>query len=209
MPYSSNPSGRTCNTKLVLFVLCFGLSLFLRMETATQSEVPDFVRTANPLDLGIVGKGYFTFTDGTEMLFTRFGRMHLNQENFLATRIGDKDCALIPMIEIPKDSTQVLVSRDGTVSVLRKGDAFLVHLGQIQLVELKPEEILQKTASGLTDKAIHIRVDTSHPAENGFGSLKQNYLEARPMTAYRLQPRKIASRSSHFNDVNTLAVLQD
>lgn len=65
--------------------------LKLTTEPLTIAQCP-IISTDNVLDLALVNNGYFVVSHGkkdSELLFTRFGKMHLDSEDYIRTYDGD------------------------------------------------------------------------------------------------------------------------
>jgi len=57
--------------------------------------------TDNSLDLAINGDGFFTFTDGTQTVYSRNGQLTLTTEGYLVNASGDKLLGTNGVIQIP------------------------------------------------------------------------------------------------------------
>lgn len=57
--------------------------------------------TDNSLDLAINGDGFFTFTDGTQTVYSRNGQLTLTTEGYLVNSAGDKLLGTNGVIQIP------------------------------------------------------------------------------------------------------------
>ena len=57
--------------------------------------------TDNSLDLAINGEGFFTFTDGTQTVYSRNGQLTLTTEGYLVNASGDKLLGTNGVIQIP------------------------------------------------------------------------------------------------------------
>src|SRR4051812_16353371 len=86
-------------------------------------------KTDQPLDLAIIGDGYFQVRQGStgQNVLTRNGSFQTNANGQLTTAEGDP---LVPPIQIPKnlDPSQLTIGSDGTVTAAGR------RIGQIQLV---------------------------------------------------------------------------
>jgi flagellar basal-body rod protein FlgF len=85
-------------------------------------------QTANPLDLGIEGPGFFAVQTSRGMLYTRNGSFQISAKGHLVTAAGDEVLGDSGPITIPS-AGNVSVSGDGTVSV--QGAV----VGKVRLVE--------------------------------------------------------------------------
>jgi flagellar basal-body rod protein FlgF len=103
--------------------------------------------SGRPYDVAIEGKGWFSIQmpDGTEA-YTRDGSFALSQNGLLQTRSGLPVMAQGGTITIPPDAEEVMVGKDGTVSVRQPGGVVEV-LGQLRLVN-PPEPDLVRGGDG-------------------------------------------------------------
>ena len=135
------------------------------------------VATENPLDMAIMGDGFFQISlpDGT-VAYTRDGSFKLNEEGAIVTSDGHY---LEPQISVPADTTAISVTNDGTLSVLVVGSFEPQEVGQIELAKfINPgglknvgqNQYSPTTASG--DPILGL------PGEEGFGQINQGYLES-------------------------------
>src|SRR5690606_32092310 len=94
--------------------------------------------TNRPLDIAIQGDGFFrvrildTVSDGTA--YTRNGNFDVNAEGELILNMGD-GYRLIPPVNIPPDATEISISTDGVVEVLRAGSETPTQVGQLQIAQ--------------------------------------------------------------------------
>ena len=137
----------------------------------------NYIQTYNALDVKIEGDGYFQvqLPDGN-IGYTRAGSFKIDANGDVVTPEG---YLLEPGINIPEDATQLSISADGIWSVVLPGDQEETELGQIEIARfINPAGLnamgenlyLATGASGAAQVGI--------PSEDGFGSLKQNFLES-------------------------------
>lgn len=140
------------------------------------NEQGNFVRTVNPLDLAVEGRGYFRITlpDG-EYAYTRDGTFSLSQDGTIVTADG---YPLSPDISLPNNAENITVDQSGQVQYTVSGQPTAQVAGQIQLIVFQNENGLaamgqnlftQTTASG--DPIV------GTPQSSGFGTIRQGYLE--------------------------------
>jgi flagellar basal-body rod protein FlgG len=137
----------------------------------------NMVNSQNPLDVAILGDGYFQIAqqDGT-IAYTRDGSFKLSATGQLVTATG---FVLQPEIVIPNNASSLTVGRDGSVSVELVAGGGQQILGQIQIARfvnpsgLKPigNNLLTATASSGVAQILQ-------PGVNGAGILNQGALEA-------------------------------
>jgi flagellar basal-body rod protein FlgF len=71
--------------------------------------------TSNPLDLAIIGDGYFAVRDGSETMLTRAGRLQINRDGVLATDAGHAVLS-DQLAAITLAPGAVEIGRDGTIT---------------------------------------------------------------------------------------------
>lgn len=138
--------------------------------------------TDRPLDLAIVGDGFFVVQDTNApggFLYTRNGQITRNENQQLVIASADRGRILDPPITIPPEATYISVGPDGTVTYLAPGAFQSVQAGQLQIAKFfNNEGLLQygdsywvpTDASGVATPTI--------PGTLGAGTIKQNALEA-------------------------------
>ena len=157
-----------------------GTNIGLGVKTAAirnLHEQGELESTSNPLDVAIVGKGWFQIeaADGTTV-YTRSGSFNTNATGDLVTLNGQK---VIPNINIPIDATNITINNSGQVFANLGGSALATQLGQLTVATfvndagMTPlgDNLFQQTAAS-GDPTVGV------PADPGFGKLQQNYLEA-------------------------------
>ncbi len=133
-------------------------------------------QTENPLDLAILGQGFFKIQlpDGTEA-FTRDGGFSLDQAGNVVNSDG---LQLVPSINIPSDAISIFVGSDGTVSYTQAGTSQQPTAGQITLT-------MFQNPAGLEARGDNLFVQTSasgapvdvNPGEQGAGTIAHGFVE--------------------------------
>jgi len=115
------------------------------------------MQTENPLDMMIDGDGFFQILlpDGT-YAYTRDGTFKIDSEGNLVTSSGFK---MEPTLTLPRETTELLVASDGSVSVLLP--AGLRSIGHN----------LYKPTAASGDPIV------GNPGEEGLGVINMGYLE--------------------------------
>ena len=140
-------------------------------------------RTELPLDVAIVGSGFFRvetadgFGDG--VAYTRNGNFFRNNEGDLVLGIGD-GYRLDPAINIPNDvlAETIEISEDGTISGLTPGNIEPQNFGQLELVRFANPQGLR-----LLGGSLYMATEASgpglqsEPGQDGAGSIQQRFLE--------------------------------
>jgi flagellar basal-body rod protein FlgG len=135
-------------------------------------------KTGNPLDVAIVGEGFFQVLGGQQVLYTRAGAFSLDADGMLA--LGGAECGrpLEPALAVPQDATEVSISRDGHVSVRRPSDPNRVQVGTIQLARFVNPAGLEPRGDNLFAETAGSGVPVlDAPGTGGAGELRQGYLE--------------------------------
>lgn len=102
--------------------------------------------TENPLDLAIAGDGYFEIETPVGPRYSRNGVFQLNADSQLVTSSGQPVLGEGGQpITLPPNSTDVTITRDGTIST-SQGPA-----GRLRLVRFENEQAMVKLADGLYD----------------------------------------------------------
>jgi flagellar basal body rod protein FlgG len=137
--------------------------------------------TGRELDLGIQGRGFFKvrIMDSADSVFayTRNGNFFVNHEGFLVLGMGD-GYKLAPAITVPAGATDVSISADGKVAVIRAGSTAPAQIGQIEIVQFANPSALELLGGSLyrqTDASG--QPTTSKPTEYGAGQVVQGFLE--------------------------------
>lgn len=68
--------------------------------------------TDNDLDLAINGEGFFTFTDGTQTVYSRNGQLTLTNDGYLENAAGDQLLGVNGVIQIPTTGMQASASTE-------------------------------------------------------------------------------------------------
>ena len=133
-------------------------------------------QTNNAFDLAINGAGFIE-VEGTngDLLYTRAGRLRLNDEGFITTTQGYK---LSAGVQVPPDAKSFSVSKSGEVSITLQGEDGPVTLGNIGLVNFHNPSAM--VAVG--DNLFRASNDSGHaiytePGQNGTGELIQGFTE--------------------------------
>lgn len=149
-------------------------------STQTNFEQGAFQDTGRELDLTIEGDGFFQILDPTgQVLYTRAGNFTLNSNGEIVVGSASTGRLLDPPIAVPQDTQDISISPEGLVLVRQAGDTQLQQIGQIQLARFINAEGLMKLGENL-----YIDTDASgpplldNPAQNGFGRIRQGWLEA-------------------------------
>lgn len=135
------------------------ISYMLDYGVLRNVEEGSIVRTGNPLDLYIDGKGYLAVqTDQGDTAYTRNGRMEINAEGFLTTYAGDLvlSDAGAP-IQIEAEATLIGINETG---VITGPEGEIARLG---LYSFDQEEELKRRGNSLYDTIQNPVQDPDNP----------------------------------------------
>ena len=137
----------------------------------------DRVRTDRGLDVAIEGDGFFQVEKpGGETVYTRSGNLQLDRDGNVVTPEG---YAVLPAIQVPIDTVDVTILRDGSVSAVQVGSPTPVNLGQMELARFANPAGLRGLGGNLfavTEASGD--AETGTPDQDGFGGLNQGFLES-------------------------------
>lgn len=135
------------------------------------------VKTDNPLDIAIDGKGFLQViqADGTTG-YTRDGKLSVSSSGALVTSGG---LAIQPTITIPSNAQGVTIGIDGSVSVSIAGQSALSSVGNIQLADFINPTGLEPIGDNLYVETPSSGAPTvGNPFSSGLGKIQQHSLEA-------------------------------
>ncbi len=145
----------------------------------TQGSLLD---TGKPLDLAIVGDGFFIVQDTNApggFLYTRNGQITRNDTGSLVIASADRGRLLDPPINIPVDAIDVNVSSDGVVTYSTATSSQPTQAGTIQLAKfVNNEGLLQRGDSFFVPTPASFTATPGQPGTQGLGTLRQSTLEA-------------------------------
>ncbi len=111
------------------------------IATMTDTKPGALETTGNPLDLAIQGEGFMVLQTPEGERYTRNGRLQLDNGGQLVNQLGQPVLAQggATLIFAPED-TEIVVSRDGTVST-NNGE-----LGKLRIVRFENDQKLDRTS---------------------------------------------------------------
>lgn len=131
--------------------------------------------TGNALDVAISGDGFFQveLPDGS-MAYTRDGNFSRDASGLLVNNSG---LPLAGQIEVPEDALAIEIGQDGTISALLE-DNTKVEIGQVELAKFSNNGGLEALGDNLFASTEASGVAFyGEPGEDGFGVVRQGYLE--------------------------------
>lgn len=146
-------------------------------STAKIFSQGDIVETNNNLDMAIVGEGFFIIRKPDNTLaYTRDGSFKIDRNGNMVTTTG---FFLDPGFNIPNDTVDMQISREGVVSVISEGSVESNVIGQIELARfINP--------AGLKAIGDNLFVETPasgesifyQPGTNNTGEIYQGHIES-------------------------------
>lgn len=174
MPGTTDESGGTTATGTAV-----GLGVALS-STQTDFRQGSFVDTGNPLDVAIVGDGFFQVedVDGSNV-YTRAGNFSLNSEGALVLGSASVGRRVLPNITIPEGASDLTVSSNGRVTYRLGDDPNAQEAGQLQLATfVNPEGLLKLGENLYAETEASGAAQETIPGQDGSGILKSTMLEA-------------------------------
>lgn len=168
-------------------VLPTGVQLGLGVRPAAVSMMPAqgaLAETGGDLDIAIEGRGYLevTLPDGTAA-FTRDGGFKRNAEGLVVTSEGHE---VAPGITIPDDARALTINAEGEVYAYFADQPAGELLGQFNMATFSNEKGLEALGSNLFSQTEASGPPLAGvPGQDGFGTLRQGYLEASSVDAVR------------------------
>jgi len=163
----------------------------------------NLVNTQSPLDLAIMGNGFFPIQmpDGTTS-YTRDGNFKISNTGQVVTASG---FPLLPAITIPGNTAAVTFGQDGTVSVELDAGAGSQNIGQVQIARFVNPSGLKPIGNNLYEVsqasgAAQVLV----PGVTGAGSLKQGSLEASNVNVVEEMVNMIETQRAY--EINSKAI---
>lgn len=144
--------------------------------TQKEFSVGNIQNTGQKLDVAITGDGFFQvqLANG-DIAYTRAGNFQRNQDGTLTTAQG---LPLQPQIDIPANTTDIEIGKDGTVKATVAGETDPEDLGQLTLVSFMNPAGLSAMGDNLYQQTAASGEPTEGtPGENGLGQLEQGALE--------------------------------
>ena len=160
------------------------IGLHVGLGTRVSGTELDFregnlLQTGKPLDIAIVGDGFFQIQDTEETLYTRAGIFTRNADGQIVLASADRGRLLEPPITIPIDATEIVISSDGVVSARQPGTPELTQLGQIQLVRfVNPQGLIQRGENLFAESSASGPPQQGIAGTQGLGTLRSGFLEA-------------------------------
>ncbi|WP_018250355.1 flagellar basal-body rod protein FlgG [Orenia marismortui] len=159
--------------------------------------------TENPLDMAIEGNGFFQvlLPDGTSG-YTRDGSFKLDSSGQLVTSDG---YLLQPPITIPANASDITINQEGSVYYKEPGNDDFQEAGQIELTAFANPAGLESIGQNIfRSTAASGQPMYGLPAQNGYGSIAQSYLETSNVKVVEEMVDMITSQRAY--EINSKAI---
>ena len=196
------PGGQTTNNTLSPTGLMLGTGVKINATEKLHLQ-GNLVNTQSPLDLAIMGGGFFQIQmpDGTTA-YSRDGNFKINNTGQVVTASG---FPIIPAITIPENTASVTFGQDGTVSAEIVAGGGSQNIGQIQIARFVNPSGLKPIGNNLYEVSQASGVaQVLVPGLNGAGALKQGSLEASNVNVVEEMVNMIETQRAY--EINSKAV---
>ena len=196
------PAGQTTNNTLTPTGLMLGTGVKINATEKLHLQ-GNLVNTQSPLDLAIMGAGFFQvqMPDGTTS-YTRDGNFKINNVGQLVNASG---YPVLPNITIPNNAASVTFGQDGTVSVEIVAGGGSQNIGQIQTATFVNPSGLKPIGNNLyqiSQASGAAQIQT--PALNGAGALMQGSLESSNVNVVEEMVNMIETQRAY--EINSKAI---
>jgi flagellar basal-body rod protein FlgG len=149
-------------------------------STQTDYDQGAFQQTGNELDIAIEGDGFLLVVDPSgEIMYTRAGNLSVNANGNLVLGSANTGRLVEPAITIPPDTTGIVISSEGILSVRQAGSPALSQQGQLQLARfVNPQGLLKMGENLYAETDASGTPTVGNPGSTGIGNIRQNTLEA-------------------------------
>jgi flagellar basal-body rod protein FlgG len=149
-------------------------------STQSNHEQGSFETTNNQLDIAIEGDGFFQVQNPNgDFYYTRAGNFGLNATGQLVLGSANNGYLLDPVVTIPPEATDVVITSDGQVQIRTQDSPNLQTITQLTIAKFVNPDGLLKLGDNLyqrTDASGDATVNS--PGQQGFGNIRQGFLEA-------------------------------
>ena len=178
----------------------------VRMVELNQDFTPGRLElTGNPLDIAVNGKGLIVLEgESGEEMYTRFGKLSVNENGYLSTIFGDR---LSGNIMVPPDATSIEIKTDGRVYVRVSGEDSALEIGQIELVNFNNNASLENIGNAVLKKSDAAgEMLKGIPAEEGFGEITQGFVELSNVDIVREMSALMVAQKNYQANARVLSV---
>lgn len=161
------------------------------------------LNTGNPLDVMIVGQGFFRVLkpDGS-FAFTRDGSFKPDSNGLVVNSNG---YPLVPNVTVPPGSSELTVAPDGTIQARLPGNAAPQRLEQITLAVFPNAAGLTRTGQNLwAESAASGQPNVVQPGVDGAGNIMAGFLEGSNVSVVDEMVRMISAQRAY--EINSKAI---
>jgi flagellar basal-body rod protein FlgG len=146
------------------------------------NEQGTMVKTDNPFDVAIRGRGYFLVTlPSGETAYTRAGNFTVSPEGQIVTSDGYE---ISPGLTIPQGATDISINANGEVLAKLDGQTTPTNVGQLDLALFINEGGLESIGDNLyLETPASGAANVGIPGIDGYGSIVQGFLEVSNVNA--------------------------
>lgn len=159
--------------------------------------------TGNPLDMSVDGDGFFQLLkpDGS-YTYTRDGAFRINSDGYVVTATGLR---LASEINLPPETEQIQIGRDGIVSVIMSGETEPSEVGQVELARFINPAGLQAIGGNMYEEtAASGQPSIGLPGDEGYGETLQGFLEKSNVDVVQEMINMIVAQRAY--EINSKAV---
>lgn len=178
------------------------------VATARSFVQGDIQPTQNQLDVALQGEGFFQIRrpDGT-LAYTRDGTFKKSGDGTLVTSQG---YLVEPAVTFSSDTTEIIISRDGTIETKTVGDAESTKAGQFELVKFVNPAGLRAIGGDLYVETGASGAPIPGSATNeGFGEVMQGYLESSNVDVVEEMVGMITAQRAYEISAKTIKTVED
>jgi flagellar basal-body rod protein FlgG len=178
------------------------------VATARSFAQGDIQPTQNKLDIALQGEGFFQIRrpDGT-LAYTRDGSFKMSGDGTLVTSQG---YFVEPAVTFSSDTTEITVSRDGTIEAKNAGDAETTKLGQFELAKFINPAGLRAIGGDLyVETGASGAPITGSATNEGFGEVMQGYLESSNVDVVEEMVGMITAQRAYEISAKTIKTVED
>ena len=149
-------------------------------NTQLDLEQGSLESTGRQLDVAISGQGFFRVKTniGDGYAYTRNGNFFTNKDGDMILGMGD-GYRIDPQITLPPDTSEISISQDGVVQVLRANAIEKETVGELKIYQfVNPNGLYQMGGSLYQETDSSGEAVENNPGDNGSGVLQQSFLEA-------------------------------
>ena len=161
-------------------------------------------QTSQPLDLAIVGQGFFQVQQANgELAYTRAGQFQVDSQGHVVTAQG---LPLQPQLTIPTNATAITISQTGLVSATVPGQTQPQQVGQIALANFVNPAGLTALGDNLFQETTGSgNPVTGNPGESAFGTITQGSLESSNVQVVEQMVDMIAAQRTYEMNTKVLS----